>query len=308
VRLQAHLKGISRVAFSGSRIVTLDNSEPGVYLFSASGKLERRLGRRGAAPGEFINPVDVAFGPDFIAVVDFTIKRVNLFSSAGAPVRSFVYSPEFFSAQRLSFHAPSNQFFLFGNRRHGTASNPSVTFVHRYRGDGQFEGSTFELPRKACSLHFDADDAPMIEATPGDGAVLRFMLPWDSKLYSLSADGQATIAFDSAHEAVFRPPTSPLNLDRPSLAIFQHWVLSWTPIVGFAVDKDLFLVETQCFSPQRYRLEIWSLADHVLLGSLVTNRWLLGRTRPGSYMFLEGFPERPTGSDYAILETQLRAR
>jgi len=79
---------------SGGRFAVLDRSLRNVRLFSGDGELLERFGRTGQGPGEFRDPVGVAFGRDgTLSVLDPGNDRITVFGVDGAlrqtvPLRS----------------------------------------------------------------------------------------------------------------------------------------------------------------------------------------------------------------------------
>jgi hypothetical protein len=301
IKLQERMPHLTHLAFSNPWIAAVDIGEPGVYLFRPDGRLEHRLGRPGLDPGEYVGPVAASFGPDFVAVADFTKKRVSQFSPEGGVTGSFVYGPQGFSAQAIAYDRRSDQFFLFGNRWPQYSGSSSTLFVHRYSATGQFQGSAFSIPARAEALNLTSDDHPFIEVE-GDGDPVRFMLPWQNILYSVSAVGQVSVVFDGGIDEAFHAPSSPMPTE-DGLAGFQRWTRSWTPVVAFATDGDTLLIETECLCPAHYRLAIWSLSEHKLLTSLFTNRKLVSQQNH-SFVFLQE-PENPEESEYELIKARL---
>lgn len=307
--LAMRMGGLSQVAQSDGRIGAIDLAQPSVYLFSPSGRLKFRIGQPGLGPGEYVSPSGIAFGPHFLAISDFSEKRVSLFDNNGEVMGSFTYGPQGFSAQGLAYDPRSDQFFLFGNRWSEYSGERSIQLVHRYTSGGDFKGSAFSLPTSAETMKLTSYDQPLTEAEgyttgPADADPVRFMLPWQNVLYSVSAGGQVSTVLDAATDSAFRGPASPLPLEGGDIAAFQRWTRTWTPIVGFATDGDRAVIETQCLCPARYRLAVWSISQHTLLDSLFTNRKLVTRGGDHTFFFLEE-PSDPKESNYVVVRARL---
>ncbi len=66
----------------------LDRAAGEVLVLDTLGAVVRRVGRRGAGPGELERPLDVAVGPaGSVAVLDATGQRLDLFPTSGLPLR-----------------------------------------------------------------------------------------------------------------------------------------------------------------------------------------------------------------------------
>lgn len=83
------------VSPDGQRLFVVDtggveSEAHGVVEYDGQGRLVRRIGRRGEAPGEFNLPVDAALGPDgTLWVLDAGNFRVQAFDARGAVLRRF---------------------------------------------------------------------------------------------------------------------------------------------------------------------------------------------------------------------------
>lgn len=71
------------------RIYVGDAQALEVRVFSPTGEMERRFGRKGEGPGEFTHIGGISRAPDGIAVLDGNQGRVMVFSPRGERVRSF---------------------------------------------------------------------------------------------------------------------------------------------------------------------------------------------------------------------------
>jgi len=80
-------------------VVVSDLSSASVLVYSPTGKLMRRLGRRGKGPGEFVAPVAFAVSNDNrLAVEDAALRRTAEFSlTDGEMLRSLTHSGDVFS-------------------------------------------------------------------------------------------------------------------------------------------------------------------------------------------------------------------
>lgn len=72
---------------SGGRIMLSQPREGTVLIYSAKGKLEAKLGRRGEGPGEFRSPTSGGEIGDSLWVFDAQLHRVSYFSRVGRPTR-----------------------------------------------------------------------------------------------------------------------------------------------------------------------------------------------------------------------------
>lgn len=74
----------------GGRVFIANGANREVLEYDTAGMLLRRIGRSGRGPGEFMTIRWIApLGPDSLLVLDRELRRVTVFDSAGAYVRSF---------------------------------------------------------------------------------------------------------------------------------------------------------------------------------------------------------------------------
>jgi hypothetical protein len=71
------------VAVARGRIVVLDGSQPGLFVYDTLGHLQGRYGRKGKGPGELTSPVSMGVtSSGGVGVADLTNRRVELFDSS----------------------------------------------------------------------------------------------------------------------------------------------------------------------------------------------------------------------------------
>lgn len=84
------------------RMWVFDNDSRSILVFDAEGTLVRRVGRRGAGPGEFGGNSGMVILPDGgLAIWDSGNARVSLFDSTGAFLESWSLPPGFFTTSGL---------------------------------------------------------------------------------------------------------------------------------------------------------------------------------------------------------------
>lgn len=276
--LQGHFYNLSDIKIGRKNLAIIDDSpEPGVSLYDLQGNFKTKLGSAGSGPGKYVTPSDVAIGDSVAAISDFTIKRINVFSVNGTLLKSFVYGPQQFSASAVALNQRSGQFLLFGNKWKAKEGG-DILFIHEYTGDGRYLRSSFSLPKQGQELGLQVYDQPVIRHVSQS---IWFMLPWDYRVFSISSDGSIAVVFHPQPPSSFKPP-----LSRPpmtSFATFQHWTMSWTPVISFASQGSDLLVETQCFCQARYNVDVWSLPTGHLHRRFSTNWKLLGYDDPYFY-------------------------
>src|SRR5215212_11105948 len=129
---------------SDGSMLILDIDRKQVAVYNGSGDFLRQIGESGQKPGSHQFPSDVSEveGGD-VAVCDFTAHRVNIFSADGNFLRSFIYTPQHFSASKMLFDRDTNSYFLFGNRweKNEQGNTSGATLVHKYSTTGEFMGS-----------------------------------------------------------------------------------------------------------------------------------------------------------------------
>jgi hypothetical protein len=98
---EQELSGVtSAVRLPDGRVAVANNSPLEVRVYSASGALVSRAGRRGEGPGEFRGRITLhPHSGDSLLVFDTALDRWSVFSAAGEPARSWEATPE--ERQRL---------------------------------------------------------------------------------------------------------------------------------------------------------------------------------------------------------------
>lgn len=99
------LKGISRLrVLPDGGLIILDAIGKQAGVYDRSGNYLNPIGARGNRPGYYSVPSDVAPAEDgTIAVSDFQLHRVNVYTADGNFQRSFIYTPQGFSAQSILY-------------------------------------------------------------------------------------------------------------------------------------------------------------------------------------------------------------
>ncbi len=88
------------------RLWAFDPQARVLLVFDSTGRLERRVGRRGAGPGEFANSSGLVVLPDGrIAIWDSQNARIQLFSAAGHFLRAIPHSAGFNTSNGLTVDA-----------------------------------------------------------------------------------------------------------------------------------------------------------------------------------------------------------
>jgi len=82
---------ITAVAIDGmDRVWVLDREDNVIKVFDGDGRFVRKIGGEGGGPGEFADPIGLAFGPDGqVWVCDPTNGRYAVFDTTGAYVKSY---------------------------------------------------------------------------------------------------------------------------------------------------------------------------------------------------------------------------
>lgn len=297
-----------KVKADGSLLV-VDSERQSVEMFDGEGAHRRAVGARGSRPGHYVLPSGVSeSGQGAIAVSDFKAHRVSIFSAEGEFARSFIYTAQKYSAQRITYEPLTKSFYLFGNRWQHDQQNRLVgaDLLHKYNEAGEYVGSFIPFPEAAKSLDLYGHDSPALDVRDGH---LYLALPFEYKIYRLSPAGELTAPVEGGG-APFRAPATALTW-RPGsapaerVADWQDWRLTWTPIVGLAVEGDALMVQYQTFDPLRYRVDIWSLRGRRKLATLATNHALLTRGADGFVYFLNNLDARGQGQ-YEIIRARLK--
>jgi hypothetical protein len=100
------LKGVSRLkVLPEGALLVFDAVGKQAGVFDRSGQYLNPIGGRGNRPGYYSTPSDVALAEDgAVAVSDFQLHRVNIYTPDGKFRRSFIHTPQGFSAQRIVYN------------------------------------------------------------------------------------------------------------------------------------------------------------------------------------------------------------
>jgi hypothetical protein len=114
------LSRVSGVSFDArDNLYVLDAGNSRVLVFDAKGKFVRKIGKKGAGPGELISPVGLALTKDgYVAVTDLGRAGVSLFKTDGSFVKNIMLGDS------LGFPAIQN----------GTLAHPTAGVVIRGTG------------------------------------------------------------------------------------------------------------------------------------------------------------------------------
>ncbi len=288
-----------------STLLVLDNERRVAEAYDPLGAYTGTIGEVGNGPGKQLWPSDVIeVANQSVAVSDFQGHRVNTFSKDGQFNSSFIYTPQNFSAQRMVYDAANDWFFLFGNRwqTNGNGEILGADLLHKYASNGQFIASYFPFPEKAKRLDLYSFNSPAIDVSDG---VLYIALPFDYTVYRLDKSGEMKTLFQGANTS-FKEPTNKLETEtiapEDAYNYVQTWRLGWTPILALARIGDHLLVQYQTFDKLRYTIDVWSLAEGKITGSVKTNHLMLTRGGDG-YIYFLGNLENRGQSQYEILQS-----
>ena len=114
------LSRVSGVSFDArDNLYVLDGGNQRVLVFNPAGKFIRKIGKKGAGPGELISPVGLALTKDgYVAVTDLGRPGVSLFKTDGSFVKNIMLGDS------LGFPAIQN----------GTVAHPTAGVVIRGSG------------------------------------------------------------------------------------------------------------------------------------------------------------------------------
>lgn len=321
--LERTLSRAERVTMSGSDIeclsrlrvtqegnlVLLDFDRAIAELYNPSGEFVRAIGGKGAGPGNYEWPSGIAQRKDgTLAVCDFRVHRVNMYSAQGDFLESFIYSPQVFSAQQIEYDNAADCFYLFGNRwQNGTNGKPlGADLVHKYSSAGEFLGSQLSFPERGKPLDLYGYDDPAIDIA---GGRLFVALPFDYAVYSITPDGSNSQVITRS-PGDFRAPSRALEAVKKGeldpYNVVQEWLLSWTPINGLFVEGDRLFLQYQTFSPLRYTIDTWSLGSGKRLASHHTNHAMIAKDQAGFVYFLNNLEARGR-QKYEILRTKVES-
>lgn len=286
-------------------IVDLDRIQ--VENYDNSGKFIRSIGAKGGRPGEYTYPSDaVEMDEQTVAVSDFQNRRVNIYSQDGQFLRSFIYTPQIFSAQRLLYDDATKSFYLFGNRwqTDDDGKPTGAQLIHKYSAEGDFVASFLPFPDKAKPLDLYTYDEPSMSTANGNVFVA---LPFDYTIYQLTSKGELSTYLSETNSS-FKAPSEGFEVASKEggelSKRLQDWQLTWTPIRSLIVHGDKLLVQYQTFNPLRYTIDIWSLATKNKLSTVHTNHALLTSGQDRYLYFLDNLDARGQ-EQYGIIRATL---
>ena len=303
---EGRIQNLNRVIpkADGSMLI-LDIDRKQVEVYDGTGHFLRQIGEPGQKPGSHQFPSDISEveGGD-VAVCDFTAHRVNVFSADGTFLRSFIYTPQHFSASRMLFDRDTDSYFLSGNRweKNEQGKTSGATLVHKYSTNGEFIGSFLPFPDDAKRLDLYTYAEPLADISNKD---LYVALPFNYTIYRLTPDGQLEEFIKGGSEG-FRAPSTPLNVEKDSDPIFvlNNWRMTWTPIDSLVVNNGYLMVQTQTFDPLRYTIDFWSLSTKRRVAQIKTNHAILASTKAGDLYLLDNIDVKGQ-TKYVILRAKL---
>ena len=290
---------------SDGSMLILDIGRKQVELYDGSGRFLRQIGESGQKPGshEFPSDVSEVEGGD-VAVCDFAAHRVNVFSADGDFLRSFIYTPQHFSASRMVFDRDTGSYFLFGNRweNNEQGKTSGATLVHKYSTNGEFISSYLPFPDDAKRLDLYTYDEPLADVSNKE---LYVTLPFNYTIYRLTPDGQLEEFIKGGIEG-FRAPSTPLDVEKSTdpTTVLNNWRMTWTPIDSLVVNNGYLMVQTQTFDPLRYTIDFWSLSTKRRVAQIKTNRAILASTKDGDLYLLDNIDVKGQ-TQYVILRAKL---
>lgn len=289
-----------------ARMLVVDAGAQQVSAFDKTGQPVNAIGSRGSKPGFYSFPTDVTVTKSReVAVSDFQPNRVNIYSGEGEFVKSFTYTHEGFSSQRILYDDASNSFYLFGNKWKTDAGGRvlGADLVHKYTAAGDYEKSFLPFPESGKGLDLYAYDEPAIDLADGN---LVIALPFEYVVYGLDPKGSLTTLLKGDSDT-FKSPSTPLDVERARKepSYFQDWQLTWTPINNIVKSGDNLIVQYQTFSPTRYTIDVWSMQKKTKIASVKTNRAILTRDRDGYLYFLDNLDGKGQ-EQYGIVRAKIQ--
>lgn len=281
------------------KFLVVDSITGRVLLYSHTGEYIRDIGSHGNGKDKYLFPTG-AVGNNIgeLSVVDFSNKRVLVYSDQGELRNTFTYTQENFSATGIRFDPADNSYLLTGNRwtMNQEKKVTGAKMVHRYNISGENLSSSLNFPEWAKPLDLYVYDTPLVDVCESK---IYAMLPFEYKISVIDASSrhEENLAYSSEK---FRRPTTKLEVDpkKPDQAaqLFDDWMLSWTPVRNLTVLNNYIVVQYQEFSPLRYHVDIWKIGNDQKVLSFSTNRALLSHDEQGNIFFLENKDERINGN------------
>lgn len=197
---------------SEERIAVLDRNSQQVRLFDSSGRLLRRLGRKGEGPGEFRDPIELeGLGSDSLAVWDWGLNRITVFPIEGGDPRTIRLDPPIVNPTRVfgilqdagSYVVGAHDFQPVG---YGPGEGDQDLQLLLYSSDGRLADTIHVLPYGQLLW---VDEAQREVGDPRFGARGVFHVDGDAVYISTGADPEISrLTVSSMPEPVARwlPP------------------------------------------------------------------------------------------------------
>lgn len=198
------LSRIGGIAVSeGGDIYVLQPIERTVRVYDPDGRFVRNLGRDGAGPGEFRNPLRIGLHADTLWVLDVGLKRLSFFSLDGRFLRSINFPGLSTERVPLELHQPlSGNDFLAANRiTDAPTRQPRGEVLLRIDERGTIKDTVVYAPFNQPSVQV---------MRPGSSRPVHLPNPlWDAPLWALSPTGGSLFVLE-------RPAP-----DKPTRSSFQ---------------------------------------------------------------------------------------
>lgn len=181
---------------SDNYIITYDMSSGDIFLFTRSGRLLRKINKKGDGPGEYVSlgGLAVDFEAEELFIRDFPSKKCHIFSFEGAYKRSFPWM-----IRGLSSWYNLNKDYLIGYHDGYSYKTQRFTDTHPFylmdKKDGKLTPLNLTVPNGISSTL----KSVIVKLGPGESYISSPSLP----IYSLLKNGGETLIADFSLDTLY---------------------------------------------------------------------------------------------------------
>lgn len=150
------------VADSAGRIFVADAGESAILVFTAGGRLNGRIGRSGAGPGEFGSVAAIGIWRDTLIVLDKGNARIAFLSLSGAPLRFEPWPPIGGSPRDVRIYPAACGYYV----RTTVATHDGLSRAYELRCDSVFDTIFPPRPRNPGTVCRESDGGIGFKSNP----------------------------------------------------------------------------------------------------------------------------------------------
>lgn len=254
----------------------LDSKSIKIHKFRPDGTFISSIGDRGLGPGEYLIPMDIYIGSEFIYVVDSGARKINVLNMDG----TFKY---FFKIQdgRSVQESKTGDIVIAAP----LITNPdSSTCIQIYSNKGELKRSFIPIARTAARHKFISD---LVSFSLDQEDNIYCVQEMEYKIYKYSFAGHVLKSFSQINSYYTPPPEEPFKQKYLQSAL-ETWIKGWTHMIGIIYfNKLLFVTLAYPKSEYEYILDIYSQDGEFIKGGLAMNYRLLCIDKKGQFYFLQ---------------------